>query len=80
MTYAFDPELAPLVPLLPAITPQALEMLRASTLSADAGQQYTPPVSVEIGDRTIPGSDGKPDVTVRVYTPSGTTGPLPGVL
>lgn len=40
-----------------------------------------PPIDgVDIEDRTAPGFDGDPDVTVRLYRPSGRSDPLPALL
>ncbi|MBM2614601.1 alpha/beta hydrolase [Actinoplanes sp. LDG1-06] len=30
-------------------------------------------------DRTVPGPEGEPDITVRIYRPVNATGPLPGI-
>lgn len=30
-------------------------------------------------DRSVPGPDGDPDITVRIYRPASSTGPLPGI-
>ncbi|MBG0855773.1 alpha/beta hydrolase [Streptomyces spinoverrucosus] len=80
MSYAYDPELAPLISLLPVFGPDDLQTLRAQSVTGSAGPPYEPPVPVDIQDRTIPGPADAPDVTVRVYTPSGQDGPRPGVL
>ena len=34
---------------------------------------------VEMEDHWVPGAAGDPDVMVRVYTPSGVDGPVPGL-
>jgi acetyl esterase/lipase len=81
MTYAFDPELAPLVDLLPArdfADPVAArggieELLKPLNDQVDT-------TGVEIEDRTIAGPAGAPDVAVRTYRPTDASGPLPAYL
>jgi acetyl esterase len=81
VTYAFDPELAPIVDLLPvrdfsdpAASRGAIEeLLRPFNEQVD-------PTGVDIEDRTIAGPEGAPDVAVRTYRPSGVPGPLPTYL
>ncbi|MCU1687319.1 MAG: lipase/esterase [Amycolatopsis sp.] len=75
MGYRFDPELAPWVDMLPkgdltdlAAVRSGMGGLRAQMPAIDL------PENLEIQDVVIPGS---PDVRVRVYTPTGLTGPLP---
>ncbi|MEW1773476.1 alpha/beta hydrolase [Streptomyces sp. NPDC086777] len=41
---------------------------------------YEPPTPVGIRDVSVPGPDGAPDVRVRVFTPAGHEGKLPGLL
>jgi acetyl esterase/lipase len=70
VTYAFDPELAPLVDLLPAgdLTdlPQSRGWLDTLIAPLNANVDTT---GVDIADREIPGPDGP--VPVRVYSPAG---------
>jgi acetyl esterase len=70
VTYAFDPELAPLVDLLPAgdLTdlPQSRAWLDTLIAPLNANVDTT---GVDIADRDIPGPDGP--VPVRVYSPGG---------
>jgi acetyl esterase/lipase len=83
MTYAIDPELLPWLDMLPSVrlTDQAsLDDARAgmremsNTLPA---YESVNPVSVR--DTTVPGPSGAPDVPVRVYSPAGLEGQVPGV-
>lgn len=70
MTYAFDPELAPFVELIPRGDFADVEASRAflATLIAPLNEQVdTNGVTVE--DRLIPGPAGAPEVPVRVYAP-----------
>jgi acetyl esterase len=80
MSYAFDPELAALVPMLtlsegnadfsnPAEARSRMVELTAS-MNADLDTS-----GLTIGDRVIPG-----DVTVRVYAPTERAGPVPAVV
>ncbi len=81
MPYDNDPELAPMVPLLPVVSLEDLDAARAvlTELVADAGAPVDDP-ALEIEDRRAPGHEGGPEVAVRVYRPKGTSGPRPGVV
>jgi len=83
MNYNFDPELAPLLDLLPDASlglgdPDAarkifLELIGQVNADVD-------PAGVVIEDRAVPGPPGAPDVPVRVYSPAGVAGAVPGIL
>jgi acetyl esterase/lipase len=82
--YAYDPELAPLVPLLPVASdwsdlPAArramAELIAKLPAAAGAGAGQ-----VRFEDRVIPGPAGEPALSVRVYTPVGAPKTRPGVL
>jgi acetyl esterase len=72
MAYAFDPELAPLIELLPS---PSLDDLAASRAGIDEllrplnGQVDL--TGVVVADHQVPGADGAPDVLVRLYSPEG---------
>jgi acetyl esterase/lipase len=72
MGYAFDPELAPFVELLPSGLLDDLEAARTGLLSMveplNAGVETT---GVVMSDHRIAGPTGAPDVLVRVYAPAG---------
>src|ERR1700761_4294651 len=70
MTYRFDPELAPWVPMLPQLDISDVAAARA-TLAEMAGQApaYESPVPLTVTDLTVPGPEGAPDVAVRTYSP-----------
>src|ERR1700761_6287370 len=70
MTYRFDPELAPWVPMLPQLDISDVAAARA-TLAEMAGQApaYESPVPLTVTDLTVPGAEGSPDVAVRTYAP-----------
>ncbi|MGO9872827.1 MAG: alpha/beta hydrolase [Acidimicrobiia bacterium] len=71
MSYAFDPELASLVPLLPEIDITDPAVARATIASfAEAGGFDVDRSGLTIDDRMLGRPDG-PDVRVRVYRPLG---------
>jgi len=79
-----DPELAPLVELLPT----GLDMddpvaARAGFEAMVAGisNEIDPALGVSTEDRTVPGWEGDPDVPIRIYRPrEAQAGPVPGIL
>jgi acetyl esterase len=78
--YAFDPELVSLIPMLMDWDFTDYEAVRAAESVTSAPRECDPSSSVAIRDLRATGPDGAPDVPVRVYTPSGCRGPLPGLL
>lgn len=78
MAYAFDPELAPWIPMIPEMDYTDIAAIRSIDESMmEHLPTYDPPVPVTIRDIVVP---GEPDVPVRVYAPAAQDGPLPGVL
>lgn len=79
MTYAYDPELAPWIPLLPHLDFNDLATTRepAENELAERQPAYEPPIPLTIEDTLVPGS---PDVPVRVYRPTSAEGPLPAMV
>jgi acetyl esterase/lipase len=70
MTYAFDPEIAAVVPMLPDIDGADPEAMRAS-LSELIAQLPAPDLTgVQFEDRRIPGGPGDPEVPIRIYRPA----------
>jgi acetyl esterase len=72
VTYAFDPELAAAVPMLPVVDLNDLEKARSLTdslLAAAPRPRYEP--AVEVSEVTVPGPEGAPDVLLRIYRPRG---------
>src|SRR5690554_2949985 len=67
---------ARLEPAMAAVFAEFPEMSIADLISARAALIPTGPTPERVGvsreDRLIPGLDGQPDVTVRVYRPEGT--------
>jgi acetyl esterase/lipase len=83
MSYSFDPELQSFVELLPTTSLDDLESARAGILEIigplNAGIDTD---GIVITDHLVRGTDGAPDVLVRVYAPDGDTpaGGRPGLL
>lgn len=75
MTYAFDPELAAVVPMLPDLDGADPAAMRES-LSAMIAQLPAPDLTgVDCEDRLIPGGPGDPEVPIRIYRPTERSGP-----
>jgi acetyl esterase/lipase len=78
MGYRFDPELAPWVEMLPKSDLTDLATARAKMAEMRAQLPAVElPENLDIRDAVVPGS---PDVPVRIYTPTGGTGPLPALV
>jgi acetyl esterase/lipase len=78
VAYAFDPELAPWISMLPDLDFTDIAVLRsADEAMLEHLPTYDPPVPVTVRDVVVP---GEPDVPVRVYAPADQGGPLPGLL
>jgi acetyl esterase len=78
VAYAFDPELAPWISMLPSFDFTDIATLRnADESMMEHLPRYDPPVPLTIRDMVVP---GEPDVPVRVYAPANQEGPLPGLL
>ena len=72
MPYAYDPELAPFVELIPPSDFSNIEASRANLATLIAPLNAEVDTSgVTIDDRAIPGPEGAPSVPVRVYAPAG---------
>ncbi len=70
MTYAFDPELAPFVEMLPAGDLTDVHAARAAIAAIIAPMNADVDVAgLRIEDHTVAGPDGSPPVLVRVYSP-----------
>ncbi|NRN65579.1 Heroin esterase [Kibdelosporangium sp. 4NS15] len=84
MSYAIDPELLPWLDMLPTFELKDYDDLvagRAQVAEARARMPvYEPARPLDIRDELIPGPEGAPDVRVRIYTPAGLTGPVPGLV
>lgn len=81
MTYAFDPELARVVPHLPAISMADVYMARKGLDAVLSQIEPDPPTQpVNVREAAVPGPTGAPAVTVRIYSPAAQDGALPGLL
>jgi len=83
MSYNFDPELTPLLQLMPDSSQtikdveQAREGFKKMTASMNKGIDDS---GVIIEDRHVMGPPGAPDVPVRIYTPQGLLASVPAIL
>jgi acetyl esterase len=80
---AYDPELAASIPILPTTMDwNDVAGMRKQMDDMIAAMAPPPPpdTHVRYEDQLIPGPDGAPDVSVRVYRPSPTAEVRPGVL
>ncbi|GAA3394829.1 alpha/beta hydrolase [Cryptosporangium minutisporangium] len=84
MTYAFDPELAAVIPLLPVVDLDDLASTR--TMQAELLTQLAGPdgeTDVDVRDVRVPGPEGAPDVLLRIFSPKGhrpgESAPLPAI-
>jgi acetyl esterase/lipase len=68
---AYDPELAPLIPMLPALSdlssPARIQEIRANRISLLPVPPDRDDVTKE--DRSVPGANGAPPVPIRIYRP-----------
>ncbi|RBY84344.1 alpha/beta hydrolase [Blastococcus sp. TF02A-26] len=75
MTHRYDPELAPMVPLLPALGVADPAAARATLAAMQAARPpFVPPPGVTVEERTLPGGPGV------VVTRPAAAGPLPALL
>ena len=84
MTYNYDPELAPLLDLLPdtedldisdPVKSRAGFTELIAAMNAELDQD-----GVTIDNRSIPGPEGAPEVPLRIYTPEDLSSTVPGLL
>ncbi len=71
MRYAFDPELAPIVEMLPTLAYHDPAKFRQQATAFAAAMMQRPETSVpvEVRDVAVPGPAGAPEVPVRIYAP-----------
>ncbi len=81
MDREYDPELAPMVALLPENDLHDVEASRRWLVEmvASAPRQVDER-GLTITNRTVPGPVGAPDVAVRVFSPSDAIAPLPAII
>jgi len=75
MTYAFDPELAGALSMLPVLDITDLAATRAQGSSMIAEMSTPDLTGVQVEERQVPGPEGAPDVTLRIYRPDRVSGP-----
>jgi acetyl esterase/lipase len=77
-----DPELQPIVDLLPAIDLSDPVAARAGFASMLAGLSMEIPggEDLDIEDRMIPGREGGPEISVRLYRPRRVASPMPAIV
>ncbi len=77
-----DPELAPILDLLPAtaLTAETLAASRASSAAFFATMTVPAYPTLHVSDRSIPGSENAPPVHVRLYQPTPPAEPTAGLL
>ncbi|CDO86204.1 esterase [Mycobacterium triplex] len=68
-TYAFDPEIAAVLPHLPDLPGDDPLAIRAAMSDFIAALPVPDTTGVQIEDREIPGRDGDPAVPIRIYRP-----------
>jgi acetyl esterase/lipase len=80
-----DPEMRPPLDALLNALPGGFNAVpdivqrRAAIEAMNSGIEIPDNPDVAKQDRTVPGPDGEPDVTVRIYRPVDVTGTLPGI-
>lgn len=77
-----DPELAPILDLIPAtaLTAESLAVSRASSAAMFAAMSVPDYPNVTVSERTIPGPENAPPVLIRLYQPTAPTAPTAGLL
>lgn len=80
MDYVLDAELAAIAPMLPVLDLSDVQGVRELTERfLDAAPRYESQRRLSVEEVGIPGYQGAPDVSVRVYTPDERTAPIPGL-
>ena len=81
MSYAIDPELTPILELIPSLGIEDPVAARAgfeelvAVMNADLDES-----GVDVRDEEAPGPEGDPPVVLRIYTPEGLDSEVPGLL
>jgi acetyl esterase/lipase len=75
MTYAFDPEIAMMVPSIPSLDGDDPTAMRAAMSEMTAQMPVPDTTGLRIEDRQIPGSDGDPAIPIRIYRPERPAAP-----
>jgi acetyl esterase len=74
--YAFDPELAAAVAMLPTLDVSDIPAARATMKELRAGLPEPDETGISVTDVTVPGPAGAPDVALRIYRPDEVAGPI----
>jgi acetyl esterase/lipase len=70
MTYAYDPELAPIVAVIPLLDISDIPAARAGMLAMrEQLPPFVKPDGITIEKRTVAGSPGDPDIEVTIFRP-----------
>ncbi len=87
MSYAYDPELIPLLAMLQDIMPDPNLDISDPVASRAGFREMSAALNADLDcsgvaceDHRIPGPEGAPEVTVRSYTPEGLSDTVPGLL
>lgn len=81
MSYPIDPELTPILELIPSLGIENPTQARSGFEALVAAMNSELDRSgVDIHDRTIEGSDGAPPIKLRLYSPIGLATAVPGLL
>lgn len=79
-----DPELAPSLEMMPSEGMDFSDIPAVRTMSdkmfGEMASMMPHVEGVDTIDKSVPGPDGAPDIDVRIYTPEGQTGIMPGML
>jgi acetyl esterase len=78
--YSYDPELMPVVALLPSLDISDIQAARDARLSMRRQRPaFVPPESVVISRRSVPGPPGDPDIELCIITPREFSAPAPAL-
>ncbi|MEO6083310.1 MAG: alpha/beta hydrolase [Umezawaea sp.] len=75
MTYAFDPEVAAVIPMLPQMNITDLPAAREQMTAMMAQRIDDDSTGVTVREELVSGPEGAPDVRVRIYTPERIAAP-----
>ena len=76
MAYAFDPELAAAIEMLPNVDLTDIVKARAEFDELIAQLPSADTTGLTVTDLTVPGPDGAPDLPLRIYVPERPSGPV----
>jgi acetyl esterase/lipase len=79
MTYAYDPELAAIVAVLPQLDISDIPAARAAMSAMREQVPFVQPDGITIEKRTVAGPPGDPDIEVAVFRPVGQAADAPAL-